>query len=171
MNKRYVLTVMAEDAPGLVQTISSIVVLNDGNWLESRMCRLGGKFAGILQVLLPEEMETAFLGQLKQLEFRGIRCDVSIENDAGGESERKVVALELLGTDRPGIVNTIAKAINALGINVEELETTRYAAPMSGELLFKANASLFIPEGCDVQSLRHALETIANDLMVDISLD
>jgi glycine cleavage system regulatory protein len=40
---------------------------------------------------------------------------------------------------------------------------------MSGELLFKANARLQLPEGCNVAALKTELEKIAGDLLADIS--
>jgi glycine cleavage system regulatory protein len=162
---------MADDKPGLVESLSSIVMINDGNWQESRMCRLGGKFAGILCVLLPEEMETAFLGQIKQLEFSGIHCDVAVEDSETHTDERPVITMSLLGSDRPGIVNAVTKALRNKGINVEELETSRYAAPMSGELLFKASANLYLPANCSPEEIQSDLEDVANDMMVDISIN
>ena len=43
-----VMTVIGKDRTGLVETLAEIVAGHGGNWLESRMCRLGGEFAGIL---------------------------------------------------------------------------------------------------------------------------
>ena len=57
------------------------------------------------------------------------------------------VRLDLVGTDRPGIVQQISRVIAACGVNVEEIETTAESAPMSGETLFKATASLQVPSG------------------------
>jgi glycine cleavage system regulatory protein len=40
---------------------------------------------------------------------------------------------------------------------------------MSGEMLFKAQAKLLIPDSCNREALRAELEEIAADLMVDVS--
>ncbi|NCF90353.1 MAG: glycine cleavage system protein R, partial [Verrucomicrobiaceae bacterium] len=45
-----ILTVIGADKPGLVERLATIVADHHGNWLESRMARLAGQFAGILQV-------------------------------------------------------------------------------------------------------------------------
>ena len=45
-----VLTIIGEDKPGVVEWISGLVADHQANWLESRMARLSGKFAGILHV-------------------------------------------------------------------------------------------------------------------------
>ena len=48
-----VLTVIAEDQPGLVERIAQCISEHGGNWLESRMSRMAGQFAGILRVDVP----------------------------------------------------------------------------------------------------------------------
>ena len=79
--------------------------------------------------------------------------------------------LELVGLDRPGIVREIARAIAARGVNVEELESHTSSAPMSGETLFHAEAWLRLPPEGDPDELRSALEKLADELMVELSLD
>ena len=49
-------TVIGRDRPGLVQRLASLVADHGGNWLESRMSRLGGEFAGILRLTVPLEL-------------------------------------------------------------------------------------------------------------------
>jgi glycine cleavage system regulatory protein len=82
----------------------------------------------------------------------------------------KFSRLEIVGHDRPGIVREIARALAQQGVNVEELSSECVSAPMSGETLFKAQARLQLPPKCDAATLRRALEKIASDLMVDVSL-
>lgn len=50
-----VLTVIATDHPGLVERIAQCIASHGGNWLESRMSRMAGQFAGILRVAVPAE--------------------------------------------------------------------------------------------------------------------
>ena len=44
------LTAVGADRSGLVSDLSEIVAHYDGNWLDSRMARLAGAFAGIVLV-------------------------------------------------------------------------------------------------------------------------
>ena len=41
-----VMTIIGPDRTGLVESVARAVADHGGNWLESRMCRLGGEFAG-----------------------------------------------------------------------------------------------------------------------------
>ena len=54
-----VMTIISPDRTGLVESIARAVADHGGNWLESRMCRLGGEFAGILRIEIPEEKRDA----------------------------------------------------------------------------------------------------------------
>jgi glycine cleavage system regulatory protein len=48
-----VLTVIGDDRPGLVGELSAAIAAHQGNWLESSMSHLAGKFAGIVRVACP----------------------------------------------------------------------------------------------------------------------
>ena len=78
--------------------------------------------------------------------------------------------MELVGQDRPGIVRDITEILARHAVNVHELETTVQSASMSGELLFLAHARLQLPANADEDQLQDDLETLANELMVDISI-
>ncbi|RIK71963.1 MAG: glycine cleavage system protein R [Planctomycetota bacterium] len=170
MNKTsLVLTVLGDDRPGLVESIARLVAEHGGNWLESRMAHLAGQFAGILRVEVEADQADRLAEALRGLSAAGLellmRPDV-----AGSSDDRPLVQLELVGQDRPGIVREISSVLASLGVNVEELNTERHAAPTTGQLLFRATAELRLPSGLTEQRLRTALEAVAHDLMVDISV-
>jgi len=62
-----VVTLLGPDRPGLVEMVAGIIAGHGGNWLESRMSRLAGKFAGILRAELPEDRVVAALASLASL--------------------------------------------------------------------------------------------------------
>lgn len=168
MDQSLVMTVMGDDRPGLVEMLAQSVARHDGNWLESRMSHLGGKFAGILRVSVPEEEAAALLETLRGLDVQGLR--VISEQSAAPEPSSRPVRLELVGADHTGIVRDIAGLLAKRCVNVEEFTTDCVPAPMSGDVLFKATALLVLPEGLSADDLLADLETLAHDLMVDIHL-
>jgi glycine cleavage system regulatory protein len=168
MQRSLVMTVIGEDRPGLVESVASLVADHGGNWLESRMSRLGGQFAGIVHAQVPSEKEQPLVAALKNLSGRGLT--VVVHSGQVETARKPVTLLEIVGQDRPGIVRQISQALAGFGVNVEELETECSSAAMSGETLFKATAKLSIPESCNIADLRQKLEKIAADLIVDISL-
>jgi glycine cleavage system regulatory protein len=171
MQHALVMTVIGPDRPGLVDSVATLVASHEGNWLEGRMSRLGGQFAGILRVEVPANREAGLLASLEAL--RGSGLAIVVHKDptlAAAASTRHLKSLEVVGQDRPGIIREIARVLASHDINVEELHTECSSAAMSGETLFKARALVNIPEGCDVAAVRRALEKIAEDLIVEISL-
>ena len=171
MQTSIVLSVVCDDRPGIVETLSDVLATNGGNWTESSMLSLAGKFAGILLAEVPADRVDAFIDTLEALEADGIR--VVAETCFGGAApdDSRFVALELVGQDRPGIVHEITEVLARHDVNVTELETTVQSASMSGESLFLAHAKIFIPSGADTDKLREELEALANELMVDLSLE
>jgi len=164
-----VMTVIGRDRPGLVESVADLVASHGGNWLESRMSRLGGHFAGILRVEVPAEKEQALVANLKGLSSRGLSVVVHSDQRKAEPTAGRLRILEIVGQDRPGIVREISHALAGHGVNVEELQTECASAAMTGETLFKARAKLRVPDSADVETIRQNLEKIASDLIVDVS--
>jgi glycine cleavage system regulatory protein len=164
-----VMTIIGPDRTGLVESVARVVADHGGNWLESRMCRLGGEFAGILRIELPVEKRQPLLGALQTLQSRGLTVVVRPDEVAAAAIKGRQTKLEIVGHDRPGIVREITSALARANVNVEEFSSECVSAPMSGETLFKAAARLQLPERCDLAALKTDLEKIAADLLVDIS--
>ncbi len=170
MQRSLVMTVIGADRPGLVDSVASIVAQYGGNWLESRMSRLGGQFAGIVHVEVSQEKEHPLVQALKNLDAEGLKIVVHADRRMPS-AQQAFSTLEIVGQDRPGIVRQISHALAEFGVNVEELHTECSSAAMSGETLFRASARLSIPSSCKIEELRQTLEKIAADLIVEISLD
>jgi glycine cleavage system regulatory protein len=175
-----VLTLIGTDRPGLVEAVAQTVADRGGNWLESRMIHLAGKFAGILRVEVPLGQADALARALEGLGATGLRVVAASSEraapagaaPAGGatSAEGRVMDLELIGLDRPGLVREISQLLARYEVNVEELTTDRTSAPMSGEMLFRANARVRVPAHIDAAHLRGSLERLASDLTVEIKL-
>ncbi len=170
MKTELVLTFLADDRPGLVAQLATTIRAHGGNWLESRMSHLAGKFAGIARAEVPETESSALIAALRQLD--GLR--LTVENAAPiatSAPEAQSARLEILAQDQPGIVSEIFGILSTEGVNVVELATERFVAPMSAELLFKASARLHLPDGLKLDQLHQSLETIAHNFTAELHLD
>ncbi len=165
-----VLTLIGPDHPGIVEAIAEPIARHGGNWLESRMAHLAGKFAGILRIEVPPGAEAAVTAGLRALEASGLKLSIEAGPAAAAETGSRTFLLDLMGLDRPGIVREISHALAERGVNIEELTTDRTTAPMSGELLFRSRARISVPPRTDPDRLRERLEQLAGDLMVQITL-
>ncbi len=172
MARALVLTVIGEDRPGLVEALAELIAAHDGSWDESRMARLAGHFAGVVQIHLPEDRAGALIEALPTLSSRGLSVSV-VDSDwsLAQVDHRESIRIELIGQDRPGIVREISRALAALGVSVQDLRTIVESAPMSGERLFRAQAELAPPAEVGIDRIRAALEQLAHDMMVDITFE
>ena len=168
MSVSLVLTVIGDDRPGLVEQLSSAISRHGGNWLESSMSHLSGKFAGIVCVAIDESRLEALQEELTAQP--GLRITAEVSGSAALRPDRRL-SLALVGHDRIGIVREVSQVLARHAVNVEELNTHTASAPMSAEILFHATAELTANASVDTRALIRDLEQISNDLMVDITLD
>lgn len=164
-----VLTVIAADQPGLVERVAQCIAAHGGNWLESRMSRMAGQFAGILRVAVPAEGYDELVEGLQGLSAHGIRVMLA-QSGIEPACTWKPILLDLVGNDRPGIVRDITRLLVELGVNLESLVTEVMPAPMSSEPLFHAEAVLAVPLTLSLDVLQARLEGLADELMVELNL-
>ncbi|MCK4711112.1 MAG: hypothetical protein KAU21_21045 [Gammaproteobacteria bacterium] len=170
MTKSLVITFVGDDRPGIVESISKIIVQHDGEWIESRLANLSGKFAGVLRVNIPDGKCESFTAELKSSN-EGLNINIEqVDKTVSPETQQQCYKLELVGQDRPGIIHRISSVLVNNGATVEDLESEVTEASMSGEKLFKASITLCLAEGYSADKLSEVLEDLANELIVDIEL-
>ena len=98
-----VMTVLGQDRPGLVESLSKVVIDFGANWLESRMAHLAGQFAGIVHVEVESERADQLVEALRQLDRQGLT--VIVQQEAGPEQPEAFapLVLELIGGDLPDL--------------------------------------------------------------------
>ncbi len=164
-------TVVGADRPGLINSLSDAAASHGANWLESRMANLAGQFAGVVRLQVPAENVERLLAALRELESTGLQ--VTAVRGAGEPSEApgRMLSLALVGQDRPGIVRDISRVLAEHQVSIEELETESISGSWSGENLFQANARLRVPASLATEELNRVLESLADELMVDVILE
>lgn len=164
-----VFTVLAADKPGRVDCIAQCILQHEGNWMDSRLSRMAGQFAGIVRVAVAKERSPALVASLQALASQGIEVTL-VEGRSESASAWKPVTMELVGNDRPGIVSDITSLLAEHEVSFERLVTDVRPAPMSSEPLFHADAVLALPLALPVEKLQELLQALANDMMVDLVL-
>ena len=171
MNISIVLTVIADDKPGVIQIVSRVLKKHGGSWTQSSMSTLAGQFAGILLASVPRNRSDICLDELRGLESQGLHVIADVSSGEPSIEDTLEYDLDLVGNDHPGIVHDITSVLANYKVNVHDLETVVEPASMGGGEIFRANAHLMIPVGTDIEALEDELEEMANDLMVDISFN
>lgn len=172
MRSYLIMTILGSDRPGLVNSLAETVARHGGNWLECRMTRLAGQFAGIVRVECPHEQVDALLLELQSpsgdpghpgLTVQAVRESVETSQP------RQTIEVEVVGNDRPGIVRELTAAIATAGANIEELTTNLESAPMSGHPMFRAKGTVSVPESVAIATITTAIEKLGGDLSVDVT--
>ena len=165
----FVLSAAGSDRPGLTKALAAAILSADGNWLESRLSRLGGLYVGSVLVELPSGDAEALRAAVSQVDAEGLNVRIAPAIQAPEEAGESF-EFSLVGQDRPGIVRQVTAVLSELEANIETFETWTDAEPHSGVALFHMRARLRLPPGLPARRLQDALEEISAEIMVDISL-
>lgn len=167
METQLVCAVIGRDQPGLVFRLSDTIAGAGGNWLDSHMSILAGRFAGTVLLSVDEGKAEDLSQALLALETPDLHLLVEPAARPTA-SEGIAFDLELMGHDRAGIVQDISRALAKLKVNIDELTTEYVSGAMAGGVIFKAKARLSKPQDLAIGDVQEALEALANELMVDL---
>jgi glycine cleavage system regulatory protein len=167
MNEHLIMTLLGTDRSGLVRDLAATVAAHGASWQESKMARMAGQFAGILRVDCPPSRIAELSAALQALASEGLSIQL-IHQASESPTVRKIWQMELVANDRPGIVHELTDAISRCGGNVEEWATELESAAMAGHPLFRASCRVSLPDAVGEEQLRRELETLSDDLSVEI---
>lgn len=169
MSKLVILTVIGSDRPGLTQALAEAVLEAGGNWMESHLARLGGKYVGSVLVEVPTDQLDRLRQAVERVDQAGLHVALVDAGD-GAPGRGETLQLDLIGQDRPGIVREVTAVLAKMGVNIEDLATSTQNSSMSGARLFRADARLTLPAGVTETQVRAALERISGEIMVDFTV-
>ncbi len=170
MRKNFVLTLTGADRIGIVESLTKILLDRGGNVETSRMARLGGEFAVLMLVSLPEEQFADLDGDLAGLVARGYKVTTATTGQIDAESQPGGPAyqIEVHGADHEGIIHRVSHYLSRRGINVESMDTGTIPAPTSGVPLFTMTARVAVPPDLAGQDWEAGLETLGDEMNLEI---
>jgi glycine cleavage system regulatory protein len=160
-----IISFISPDRPGLVDTLSNVVSQHQGNWQKSSLHHLSGYFAGVIEIAVSGEQSASLIDKIQSI--KDFKCQIETASSGDSNTHANIV-IELTANDRAGIVQEISSVIHSKGGNLLKLVSSHDSAPHSGQELFKAKATISVAENT-VDSLIDGLESLADDLIVDIS--
>jgi glycine cleavage system regulatory protein len=165
----YVLSVVGSDRPGLTKALAAAILSAGGNWLESRLSRLGGLYVGSVLVELAADGVAGLDSAVRAVDSHGLEVRVAPAVATPGW-DGETLQFGLVGQDRPGIVDQVTAVLSGLEANIETFTTWISAEAHSGSPLFNMEACLRLPPDLEAARVQAALEDISAEIMVDISL-
>ena len=172
MRTNVVFTLTGPDRIGIVEEVTRVLFELGGNVETSRMARLGGEFAILMLVAMPEHRRPELDAAFSALVARGYKVTI-------GQTEANLAAehvgwlpyqVQVTGADHEGIVHEVAAGLARLGINIESAETCTAAAPISGTPLFTMTAQVAVPPSVAATDWIAALSAAGDESNVDIEV-
>ena len=168
MSEYLVISAIGKDKPGIVNELSAIILKNQCSIDDSRMTVLGGEFALILLVsgnwnainkleeIIPAlALQSGMTIICKRTEPKTIKAD------------RIPYLVEVISIDHPGIVASIAEFFSSRNINIEDMNTTSYAAAHTGTKMFSVNMTISIPSNLHLGDMREQFTEFCDALNLD----
>ena len=167
-----VITCVGRDRPGLVDQLTSVILEAKGNLVDSRMTVLGEDFA--ILTLVSGNWDT--IAKLEDnLADLAEKEDLSITTRRTEEREQKSDAVpygvDAVCVDSPGIVHNLAEFFASRKINIEELNTNRYAAPHTGTPMFSVHMAIAVPANQHLNTLREEFFSFCDEINLDAVLE
>jgi glycine cleavage system regulatory protein len=159
-----IITLIGKDKPGLLDSLARQVYDLEGNWLGSSFSHMAGYFAGFAEIAIPKT------NLQKLIDTFNAHPDLQIQIVQGENTNEQgqSVILEIVGNDRPGIVQELSNVFSQFAVNIVGFDSWLESAPNWGGDLFKAKAKIVAPTTLDLNHLQNALEALANDLVIDL---
>ena len=171
MLKNIVLTLTGRDKIGIVGNVTSVIVKRNGNVESSRMARLGGEFAMLMLIVLPDKEFVNLDQDFQPLRAEGYQVTLlQTEDDSKKYSGWLPYEIEVTGADHEGIIHEVSHHLASEGINIESLDTSSTPAPMSGTPLFMMKGIVLVPPQLNFHVWSDALEEIGDKLNVSVKV-
>ncbi|HEY3998460.1 MAG TPA: ACT domain-containing protein [Candidatus Xenobia bacterium] len=172
MKKHLLLSLVGPDRTGLVDMISGAIFKHRGNLEDSRMAVLGGEFAMLLLVTVPDEARAELEAAVQEAAHGlGLLLTVKPTTPRRVPTESTALELRVEGMDHEGIVHDIVHFLAEQGVSVETLESSVTMAPHTGSPLFSMHLHLDVPPAMSLNVLEHGLVTVADRLNVTLEFD
>jgi glycine cleavage system transcriptional repressor len=163
-------TAIGSDRPGIVAAVTGVLMRRGGNLEDTAMTNLGGHFAMVLVVEVPDDEDAA---DLERALAEEVGADLGLTVTARPIAEAEPVhvpatawAVTVYGADRPGIVHRVTTTLAEEGANIVDL-STRVVGPDRAYVLL---IEVTLPADADPERLGDDLRRIGEELGVQVHL-
>lgn len=174
--RHYALSAVGRDQPGIVAAVTAVLLGHALNIEDSQATILRGHFTMMLVVAATDDADADALrtdldAVRKRLELEALTLSELAELDPADRPAPSHI-VTVYGADHPGIVHAATTALAERGIDITDL-TTKLAGDRDGDTenpLYALMMEVALPPGTDAGELRAALERVAGEQGVEVSL-
>jgi glycine cleavage system transcriptional repressor len=170
MTKKYAVSIMSEDKPGIVESVSGCIFNLKGNIISLSQTVVGGYFTIIIIAAFPDNIDKKILSEKLAHSGKVGEYDVIVrnyidsvlpENLLGSASQ---YVLTVSGKDLEGLIYYISHNLSQKGINIEDVAA--YKEKDSIIII----AQLIVPNSVDLQCLHDELAAIGMSKNLSVHL-
>ncbi len=166
MRSNFITTVYGSAIPGVIKALAQTTRSQGGEWLTSKVIKLDGQFAAIMNVVVKKELEAKLKSILEQsypeLSF------VYVPAQTTRQAMSKVIKLAVDCIDRPGLTRDLSNILANLDIEVENMECKRFVMDGINETVFSAKLTLAVPEAAESEIIAGEIEALSEDVRVNV---
>lgn len=172
MPRNFVLTLTGPDRVGIVESVTGLLLDRGGNVETSRMARLGGEFAVLMLVSMPEDRCAGLDDDFSALKAQGYKVGTAPAERTHAEAHEGWAPYQIAvqGADHEGIIHEVARHLARHGISIEEMDSESAPAPTSGVPIFSMTARLLVPPGEAAEGWAKGLDEIGWRLNLEIDV-
>ncbi|HTG80448.1 MAG TPA: ACT domain-containing protein [Geobacteraceae bacterium] len=168
----FAVTIIGKDRPGIVADTAEVLYRLGCNVEDSSCTMLGGDFA-MIQIVSHERpfAEEELAGEFGRLRELGLSAYVRfLEEDevCYTSPQGELCMVSVYGSDRPGIVYRVTRALADRGVNITDLNTRLIGSKEEPVYVLMLEAAL--PAGLTVEDTAGLLEQLKKELNVEIGV-
>ncbi len=174
MRSYVVVSSMGPDRPGLAREIAEFFTARGINIERSRGCVLGNEFGMIILTSGKTDDIERLISDLDSLRKK-TNLDIYVRKTKapGHRDILPSIPYKLIATsiDHPGIIHQICKALQARGVNVDDISTNVDNNPMTGANTFQMVCYFALPPTVKILDLKNDFNRISDEYNIDIRFD
>ncbi len=166
MTDHWIVTVMGYQQPDCLRDLANLVFANHGDWRESRVIEMGGRFAAILSVVVPRENSASLQSAIEDFADRHeLSLHLSVSQTEWVNNKARF-RLKMTANNRRGLVHKVADIANQVGLQLDELITWCEPMPFGNEELFYAEI-IASGSAAGMAAMKTALESLGDDVVIE----
>jgi len=164
--REFAITAIGQDRPGIVAGFTEVLLTLGCNLADCSMSRLRNEFAMILLVESPQEVGADRLNAA--LEEPARRFDLVVTTrqfeELPAPAGDVAFVVSVYGTDRPGIVHTVSRALADMDVNITDLRSH-----LGVEDLYAMILDVQLPPALPPEEVASRLQAVSRELGVSLT--
>ncbi len=172
MKQQLVLNIIATHQSGLVERLTRTIRDSGTGILDSRMTTMGNEFLVIMLLSGSWDSIAKLEGSLPKLEKELDARIISKRTEKRQSNNKRIpYTIEIVSTDRSGVIHDVAKFLTDNQIEICELYTSTYRSPHTDLTMFSLHMIVNIPVEGSIASLRTEFMDFCDQMNLDAVME